>query len=420
MKARLRADLGCVLLIAGLLGGAGPARAQSLADLAGRLEGLQQELQTQRSLIADQARRIEEQRAEIDLLRSQVVAAAGLTEQRAAGLAQGASVPAGGASPSTPLPDAPVGEAPTLARVEEQVQAVPEGAGVLTRPGRIVLEPSIEYTAATNNRLVFRGVELIPALQAGLITASDVDRSTLVATGAVRYGLTRNIELEARVPFLIRSDQILVLQQRDDQIVEKLNLEEKHIGDIEFAVRYQLNRPVGQRPIFVGSLRVKTDTGKSPYEIPFDEFNIATGLATGSGFWAVQPGLNFLLPTDPAVIFGGVSYLWHIPRTFNRAVGNTVLGRVDPGDAIGGNIGFGFALNPRFSFSLGYRHSYIFPTESEIGGTIQRSNRLQVGSLSLGMSYRLNDRQSLNLGVDVGATSGAPDVSVNLRMPFSQ
>ena len=184
-------------------------------------------------------------------------------------------------------------------------------------------------------------------------------------------------------------------------------------------MRYQLNRPRGQNPIWVANLRVKSDTGKSPFEVKYDSFGVATGLSTGSGFWAVQPGVNFLLPSDPAVIFGSIGYLYHIPRNIDRDIGGARIGRVDPGDAISGNLGFGFALNPRFSFSMGYRHSYIFPSKTEIGGNIERSDRAQVGSFTFGMSYRLSPRQSVNVGFEFGATADAPDVGVTVRFPLS-
>src|SRR3546814_2849259 len=101
------------------------------------------------------------------------------------------------------------------------------------------------------------------------------------------------------------------------------------------------------------------------------------------------------MPAVPEVSYGGVAYLYHSPRYVNEMVGDVLIGRVDPGDAVSANIGFGFALNPRFSFSLGYRHNYIFPTKTEIGDTHQKSNYLHVGSLNFGMSYR--DRKSTRL-----------------------
>ena len=385
----------------------------------------------QSAMIAEQSEQIAKlqqqivtQQAQVDRLSSFALADVPLDVLRGAGMGQGPGVIPGSALPSpgsdsVALPDAPVGEAPPPSETPQQrVAAVPEGQGVLTRAGELFFEPSFEYTRSSTNRLVFRGIELIPGIQIGLIEATDADRDTLVGTASLRYGISDRLEAEVRIPYLYRNDRIEVVQQRDEGIVRQIKLREDGIGDAEFSLRYQFNRPVGQKPIFVGTLRVKSDTGKGPFDIGYDEFGVATGLATGSGFWAVQPGLNFLMPSDPAVIYGGVAYLYHIPRDVNELVGEVLVGRVDPGDAVSANIGFGFALNPRFSFSLGYRHNYIFPTRSEIGDTIQKSNYLHVGSLNFGMSYRLTQRDVLNLGFEIGVTEDAPDVSITLRMPF--
>ncbi len=361
------------------------------------------------------------QQAQIDRLSSFALAEAPLDMFRGTGMGQGIAGPAlpGPGSDAVALPDAPVGEAPPPSEsTAERVAAVPEGQGVLTRAGNLIFEPSFEYTRSSTNRLVFRGIELIPGIQIGLIEAADADRDTLVGTASLRYGISDRLEAEVRIPYLYRNDRIEVVQQRDEGIVRSIALREDGVGDAEFSLRYQFNRPVGQKPIFVGTLRVKSDTGKGPFEVGYDEFGVATGLATGSGFWAVQPGLNFLMPSDPAVIYGGAAYLYHIPRDVNKLVGEVLIGRVDPGDAVSANIGFGFALNPRFSFSLGYRHNYIFPTKTEIGDTNQKSNYIHVGSLNFGMSYRLTERDVLNMGFEIGVTEDAPDVSITLRMPF--
>ena len=379
------------------------------------------DLQAQRALIAQQNEIIARQQLAIDLLTQRQMAGSDLSQIRGAGLA-GAMQSITPVSQETTqmMPDSPVGEAPPPEpTVQSKVEAVPEGQGVLTPAGRMVLDSSFEYTSSSTNRLVFRGIELVPGIQIGLIEASDADRTTLVTTLGARFGITNRLEVEARVPALYRWDRIEVAQQRDEGIVRTIALKERDIGDMEFALRYQLNRPRGQNPIWVANLRVKTDTGKNPFEVTYDEFGVATGLSTGSGFWAVQPGVNFLLPSDPAVIFGSVGYLYHIPRNIDRDIGGARIGRVDPGDAISGNLGFGFALNPRFSFSMGYRHSYIFPSTTEIGTAVERSNRAQVGSFTFGMSYRLSARQSVNLGFEFGATADAPDVAVTVRFPLN-
>lgn len=398
----------------------GPSKPQRTDSTAEQLSIIAAELRAQRELIAKQNEIIARQQLAIDMLTQRQLAGSDLSELRAAGFA-GAMQGIAPVSQETTqmMPDAPVGEAPPPEpTVQSRVEAVPEGQGVLTPAGRMVLDSSFEYTSSSTNRLVFRGIELVPGIQIGLIEASDADRTTLITTIGARYGLTNRLELEARVPALYRWDRIEVAQQRDEGIVRTIALKERDIGDVEFALRYQLNRPRGQNPIWVANLRVKSDTGKSPFEVTYDEFGVATGLSTGSGFWAVQPGISMLLPSDPAVIFGSLGYLYHIPRNIDREIGGAFIGRVDPGDAISGNLGFGFALNPRFSFSMGYRHSYIFPSTQEIGGNVERSNRAHVGSFTFGMSYRLSQRQSVNFGFEFGATADAPDVAVTVRFPL--
>jgi hypothetical protein len=337
------------------------------------------------------------------------------------GLAQqSAQAPLSGAAP---VPGQPVGEAPAedeANKVQTRVAAVPENQGVLTKAGTLQIEPSVEYSLSSTNRLVFRGIELVPGIQIGVIEASSADRETGVAAVSLRYGLTTRMAVDVRVPFLYRHDRVDILRRQENSVTRTSNLQEKDLGDVEFGLRYQLNRPTNQQaPIFVAGVSVKSTTGKGPFDVPYDSDSVALGLATGSGFWSVSPSVSFLLPSDPVVIYGGVGYLVNIARNVDKTIGGTPIGRVNPGDAISANLGFGFALNPRFSFSLGYRHAYIFPTTSEIGGTIQRSTKLQVGSLLLGMAYRLNQRTSLNFGFEFGVTEDAPDVSMSLRVPFS-
>ena len=386
----------------------GSAFAAVETDPVEQLRRLASEVEAQRALLKQQADRLAAQQAQIDELKLGLE----LANIRGTGLAYRPT--------DMQVPDQPVGEAPPESEPLEraQVQAIPHEQGVLTPTGQLVFDPSIEYTRSSANRLVFRGIELIPGIQIGLIEATDADRDTVVGTAALRYGLTDRLEVEARLPYLYRNDRIEVVQQRDEGIVRNIRLKGNGIGDAEMTLRYQLNRARPLKPIWIASLRVKSNTGKGPYEIPFDEFGVATGVATGSGFWGIQPGISFLLPSDPVVIYGGLSYFYHKPREIDREIGDVLIGRVDPGDAIGVNTGFGFALNPRFSFSLGYRHNYIFPSESEVGDTTQRSNKLHIGQLNFGMSYRVTQKQTINLGFEFGVTEDAPDVSITLRSPF--
>lgn len=410
--------VGACVLMAPFVMAASPALARGPSAIQSELQAMRRELSAQRAMVDAQTARIAEQDREIARLRREMVSGQALEGQRAAGMI--AAVPVGTVQGETSAPPPqPVGKAPGLIIAEPKVEALPEDVGVLTQRGLLVFDPSVEYSSSSSNRLIFRGIELTPGIQIGLIEANNAVRNTIVPTATLRYGLTNRIELEARLPYLFRSDRVEVVQQRESSVVRVLHLSEQHIGDAELAVRYQLNQASGEAPIWIGSLRVKMPTGKGPFDIPFDDYGVAQGLATGSGFWAVQPGVSFLLPSDPAVIFAGASYLRNISAQVGRTIGGVVIGRVDPGDTINGNIGFGFALNPRFSFSLGYQHNYIFPTRTMINGAAERSQSIQIGAFSFGMSYRLTERQMLNVAVELGTTDSAPDASVTIRMPLA-
>ncbi|MDB5442813.1 MAG: hypothetical protein JWP73_1189, partial [Phenylobacterium sp.] len=334
--------------------------------------------------------------------------------------APGSSAPApitiAQAAPLLGSPPNSVGEAPAPGpRVE--VASVPPDLGVLTPRGHWVVEPSVDYSHGSSNRLVFRGIEIVTGLQIGVIEANDADRNAVEAAVDVRYGLLDRLELEARVPYLYRDDRVTTLAQREASATRTMFLRGYGPGDIELSGRYQINSGLGGWPVFIAGVRVKTDTGISPFEVDRDQFGVAQELATGSGFWGAEASLTFLYPSDPVVIFGGVSYFDHMLKHIDRDVGGVIVGKVDPGDSIGANLGFGFALNPRFSFSLGYKHNYIYPTKSVLGGTVQRSESLQVGAFMFGWSFAVTDRITISNNYEIGTTRDSPDMRVMIRIP---
>jgi hypothetical protein len=422
--------MGCRRLMASVLMVAvtamgGVAQAQSSQSPAS--ESLEARVARLEGIVAAQARRLEEQSrrlGEADLAASRgagSIAGVGSSVDQPIGTGSGRAadvqvVPSVSASPSGHEP-VTVGEAPPE-RPRVQIGAVPEQSGVLTPHGRLILEPSVDYIHASTNRLVFRGVEIVTGIQIGVIEASDADRNAVGLALGGRYGVTNRLEIQANVPYVRRSDRLTTLAQRDESITRTIDLDGSGLGDIDVGARYQINSVKAGRPIYIASLRVKSDTGSSPFEIDRDEFGVAEGLATGSGFWGVEAGASLLYATDPVAIFAGLTYLYHVPKNVDREIGEVMIGRVDPGDSVGFNAGFGFAVNPRFSFSLGYRHSYILPTKSEVGPTSQKSESLQVGSFTFGWSLGLNDRLTINNSYEFGATSDAPDARVVLRIPY--
>ncbi len=433
------------------------AHAQTRLDQNGDLSRVmslidqqEQRLNEQQAQLAEQQRQLGEQRALIERQRREIAAIIGggvadaeLADMRGVGLPNNglaytpvdadqpimlnrrrpiqmlAQAESGGApSSAAAAQDGPVGEAPPEQPSPAQIAALPEGSTALSGRGRFTIEPSLEFSHASNNRLVFRGVEIVTGIQIGLIDANDTSRDTIASSLAVRYAVTDRLEIEGRVPYIYRSDRITTLSQNNAAATETYELDGGAMGDVELSARYQLNNPTPGGVIFVAGARIKSDTGVGAFEVDRDIDGVATELATGSGFWGVQGSVSMLYPTDPVVLFANASYLYNIAKDIDQTVGTTTIGHVDPGDSIGAGFGFGFALNPRFFYSLGYSHAYIMETESEIGATTQRSTSLQVGTLQLGMSFRATERTTIAASVDVGVTEEAPDVRISFRTPF--
>lgn len=311
----------------------------------------------------------------------------------------------------------PSGEqkSPTLAPIFDQ-------PGVLTPSHTLVLEPSFQYLNSSSNRVALSGYTIIPSLTIGLIDVRNVTSNTYVAALSARYGITSRFEIDAKVPYVYRSDATATqpANTQDGSIPPSVfTADGNGIGDMEFGTRYQMNRPKsGEGPYFIAGLRVKSATGKDPFEVETNP-NVTepggqalqTELPTGSGFWAFQPSLTMLFTSDPAAFFGSVSYMWNKDRTVSGV-------NFDPGDTMGFNFGVGVALNERTSFSLGYDHVILGKTTRD-GADLPGTIVTHVGTLLVGCSYRLTDDTSLNFSLGVGVTPAASNVQLGVRIPVS-
>ncbi len=367
--------------------------------------------------------------------------------------ALGVDAPAKTAAAATPVkgkepPPAQVAQAPTVAPVPQaaaqqpatvgesrpervqQVAQIFEQPGVLTPAGQFSFETGIQYSYSSSNRVSLVGYTIIPAITIGLIDVREVRRNSTVVNLTGRWGVTNRMELEAKVPWVYRSDDQLtrplnIGAGRDDLF----NATGQGIGDVEATARYQFNDTSVDKPVYIGSLRFKSRTGKDPFEVLTDTTQapelitnrIETELPTGSGFYTIQPGLTVLYPTDPAVFFGGLNYQFNLSRsgvTANTTQGQIDVGDVDPGDVFGFNFGMGLALNEKSSFSLGYDGASVGKTKIN-GADAINASRIQLGTLLLGYSQRLTPSTSLGLTVGVGVTRDTPDVTLGLRLPIS-
>jgi hypothetical protein len=416
-----------------------PAGAQS-PDLLEQLKIMRQQLEEQRARVDELERQ---------LRASGVAAPSQLDKLRGTGPTPiadaGQQQDNGGAPPPSPQPQPQpqpqpmvaantVGRPPSAESRAPQVAPIFESPGVLTPRGKLVFEPSIQYGYSSSNRVALIGYTVIPALLIGLLDVREVKRNTTTGAATFRYGFDNRLELEAKIPYTYRSDATVSRELFTGTATERaFNTSGKGIGDVELGWRYQLNEGGIEKPYFIGGFRFKSRTGRDPFEVVTDcqvrcvgENVTGTGLPldlpTGSGFYSVQPSLTWLMPSDPAIFFGSFSYTHNFKRgNVYRTVLNgekEFLGDVKPGDVFGFNFGMGLALNEKASFSIGYDHNSVARTRQG-GQVVPGSVRMQLGTLLLGYSYRLNDKRTLNVSVGAGLTRDTPDVTLMVRMPFS-
>lgn len=431
--------------IAGILlaAGAGSGLAEEAGgDVEGQLaaqirqiERLQRELDAQREAL-DELRRTMRLEARG---RGTGPAPAASGPAAAAQVAAPASSAADAASGVGPLAQAgeevqPVGQAPAAPERPPEVAPLFEQPGVLTPPGTTIFEPSLQYQYSSSDKIALVGYTVIPAILIGLIDVRNVKSNSFTGTLSFRRGITNRFELEARVPYVYRWDDVRGREIGGGDAADSFFKQDANgIGDVELIGRYQLNDGGGDSPYYIASLRFKARTGKDPFEVK-TSVNLEgarTGtdeLPTGSGFYSLTPGLSVLIPSDPAVFFGGISYQYSFKR--NGVTPNVVnandpsaytYDEIQPGGVLGFNFGMGLALNERSSFSIGYDHLSVDKTEATFryDGSKAEGVRVQLGSLLLGFSHRLNDKRTLNLSLGVGVTRDTPDLQLTLRVPIT-
>ena len=315
-----------------------------------------------------------------------------------------------------------------------EVAPIFETPGVLTPRGKVVFEPSVQYGYSSSNRVALVGYTVIPALLIGLLDVREVKRNTTTGSATFRYGFDNRLELEAKIPYVYRSDSTVSRELFTGTAAERaFETSGKGIGDIELGWRYQLNDGGVDTPYYIAGLRFKSRMGRDPFQVVTDCQTRCVGqnvtgtglpldLPTGSGFYSLQPSVTWLLPSDPAIFFGGFSYTKNFKRgNVYRTVlngGKELLGTVEPGDVFGFNFGMGLALNERASFSIGYDHNSVGRMHQN-GDVIPGSVRVQLGTLLLGYSYRLKNNRTLSVSVGAGLTRDTPDVTLMVRMPFT-
>ncbi len=416
-----------------------------------RIEAMRSQISAQIEQLDAMKRALAQQEADYQSLRH-AVGMDELDKQRAGSIAAGGPLasalpmPASEAVASNaPSPDPqsaqqPVGQAPKQDTRPPEVAPIFQQPGVLTPKGKFIIEPAYQYQYSSVDRVALVGYTVIPAILIGLIDARQVKDTTQIGWLTGRYGITNRLEVELRVPYVYAHQDTVSREIFTGAATDNAFGSSGHgLGDIEATARYQLNVGGPDKAFYVGWLRVKSRTGKDPFQVTTDCVQrcvenvidtvdlsaTGTGLPlqqpTGSGFWSIQPGVTWLYPSDPVVFFGNVSYLYNVARdNVSRKIllgGTEYLGKVKVGDVADVSVGMGLSLNEKASISIGYDQSFVGITKQN-NKTVPGSVKTVLGTLLIGGSWRFSDKRTLNFTLGVGVTRDSPDATVTVRVPM--
>src|SRR5699024_7317572 len=227
------------------------------------------------------------------------------------------------------------------------------------------------YSYSTSGRVSLLGFTVLPAIVVGLIDVRKINRGSFVGALTARYGLTNRLEFNMKVPYVYGYEHdIMRPYGKGVSSNAVFNASGHGLGDIQLGLRYQFNQGGPNSPYFIGSLQAYLPTGTGPFDVDYavgpkapSGISLPTELATGSGFFGIQPGIQMIYPSDPVVMFAGLNYLWRIKDDVDQTIGRSYIGEVDPGDSVSLNVGMGLALNERSSLSISYKHTYVMETK---------------------------------------------------------
>jgi hypothetical protein len=313
--------------------------------------------------------------------------------------------------------------------VVETAPTLSSTGGVLTPKGQFVLDPSIEYDYWSQNQLGVNGFQIIPGITFGNIFANRVEQNITTTALTGRYGITDRWEVNVKVPYVYNSGQtISLIPIGTTAQLLSVGATGKGLGDIQFGSSYQINSGNNGWPIIVANALFKTATGISPYQVPIVTVNDPNGqflegqpksLATGTGFYAVEPSLTVLLPTAPGVLFANLQDIHSFGRTVNIqnvSGGPGTPTYLQPGENPAVTFGIGFSLNDRAALTFSYQQQHVFTSfanHQPIAGS-----PYSFGTFNFGLGYQITQSTRLNLSVGIGAGPNTPAAKVLLELPY--
>lgn len=287
----------------------------------------------------------------------------------------------------------PVAEEKRAESIERTLQ---QRGSVLLGKGKWQIEPSVSWAHFSSNRINIQGFSILPVLVIGDISTEEVKRDVYIQNLSLKYGLLNNFQTEVKIPYRGEHDRITVSSTSES------TRQTQGLGDIEIGISRQIGWEHGLMPDLIAAFAVKTPTGREPY-------NHDIGL--GTGHWSYRASLIGVKSSDPAVVFGSLSYTYNMKR---NNIDN--FGDIDPGDTLGYSLGTAIALSYKTAITFAFDNSVTFRMKRN--GRYLADSFLNVANFKTGLNWAINERWSMDVSVSMGLTKDSPDVSLEFRFPF--
>ncbi|MFZ1060491.1 MAG: hypothetical protein WAP47_14995 [Candidatus Rokuibacteriota bacterium] len=312
-----------------------------------------------------------------------------------------------------------------------------ERGAILLPQGTLQIEPSLDYTHFSSNRVTISGFTLFNAIVIGTIEVDKLDVDLMTPAVTLRYGLLDRLQLETRIPYVWREDrEILAVGTADAQ--ERTTSTGPRLGDLEASVLGQALIGEGVIPDVLLRMRGRFPTGTNPFEIETEDVRVGAAGApvkrlkeppTGNGFQSVAPGITLVWRSDPVVFFAGANYSFNLKREFLKEDGASGdFGKIDPGDTLEFFFGLNIALSERVSVNMSFTDSITESTtqtppnrtETTVVGTSSNDARLILGaSVALWQNGLLGSSGALTVSAGAGLTRDSPDFAITFALPIT-
>jgi len=256
---------------------------------------------------------------------------------------------------------------------------------LLLQTGQVDLETRLNFARNQQSIPIF-----FPSTEPNFLSTEERRDSMLNLNLQIRIGLPFDSQLEFGIPYQYIDRSIVT--RVGYQTASQISHSHASTGDITLAVAKTLLHEKGQHPDLIARFRWDTNTGENGHP---------EALKAGSGYNEYTTSLTVTKRQDPLIFTGNLSY-----QHTEKKQG------IQPGKTIGLSIGTVLAASPKTSLQLALNQSFV--SETKINQhTIFGSDHV-IGSLLIGASSVLDNRNFLDVSVDIGLSDEASDYSLNI------